>query len=90
MKRSVLLLLDLTKKCPRPNSAAAVLYDAAHPVRVARLALALFDGLRSIHGLGDEERPVSSLRRLVTRHRHPVGCVGRSQVPAAAGRESAG
>jgi exopolyphosphatase/guanosine-5'-triphosphate,3'-diphosphate pyrophosphatase len=40
---------------PAP-AAAATPYDAAHPVQVARLALALFDQLRPVHGLGDEER----------------------------------
>jgi exopolyphosphatase/pppGpp-phosphohydrolase len=48
------------KRPPAPAAVRQVTegppYDAAHPVQVARLALALFDGLRSIHGLGDEER----------------------------------
>ncbi len=31
-------------------------WEAEHAQQVARLALALFDGLRSVHGLGDRER----------------------------------
>jgi exopolyphosphatase/guanosine-5'-triphosphate,3'-diphosphate pyrophosphatase len=40
----------IRKRAPGPP------YDAAHPVQVARLALALFDQLRPIHGLGNAER----------------------------------
>ena len=39
--------LELAERCG---------WEQAHTEQVARLALAMFDGLRSVHGLGDRER----------------------------------
>src|SRR6185295_12766410 len=46
-------------------------YDAAHACQVAVLALALFDGTRRYHGLGDKERMLLEYAALL----HDVGRV---------------
>ena len=46
-------------------------WDAEHSQQVARLALALFDGLRSLHGLGDREREWLEYAALAARRRQP-------------------
>jgi exopolyphosphatase/pppGpp-phosphohydrolase len=69
MKKQPAAAAKIRERAPGPP------YDAAHPVQVARLALALFDELRPIHGLSDADRRCLRYAALL----HDIGILSGSK-----------
>jgi exopolyphosphatase/guanosine-5'-triphosphate,3'-diphosphate pyrophosphatase len=73
------------------------MFDEAHSVHVARLALSLFDQLESIHGLGDTERRIllsagvlHDIGQFVSykrHHKHSLYLIANSELPGLTERE---
>ncbi|TVP74952.1 MAG: Ppx/GppA family phosphatase [Gemmatimonadales bacterium] len=101
------LLLDLAERVTRPEGRAVrvaddlrrsaislgrrFMFDEAHGVQTARLALLLFDRLRDLHGLEDRDRQLLEVAALLhdvglfigfrKHHKHSLYILSRSELP---------